>query len=64
MLVGAGSGAGLESDLLPLGLNIQLWPRHLNFIALLTDAFVSDIVALIFVFFFVLLNLQMPVNES
>jgi hypothetical protein len=64
MLVGTGRWTGLESDLLALRLDIQLWPRHFNFIALLTDAFVSNIITLILVFFFVLLDLQMSVNES
>jgi len=64
VLAGTGCGARLESNLLALWLNIQLGSGHLDFVALLAHAFVSNIVALIFIFFFVLLNLQMPINES
>ena len=56
--------ARLESDLLALGLDVQFWPRHFDFVALLTDALVADIVTLILVLFLMFFYLQMPINKS
>lgn len=64
MLVCSSSRTRLKSDLFTLRFNIQLWPRHFNLVALLAHTLITNIVALILVFLFVLFNLQVAINES